>query len=127
MPGGRVPLADLVVEALMVKLKAMEELGEGALSDTPPTTLDRLLVVLGSLSEQARSMLPRVRVEPDDLERVLSIAERYNVELDVAEALTLAKTRRLILEKLRVHSTHTVVETLLDTGRAGQAKTRVQV
>jgi len=107
-------VADRVVEALAVKLRAIEEAGRGFNADGDVTMYDRLAVVLGTFN---RKYLDRVlETEPDeaDVRRVQDILDKHGVELTPEEIIVLSKVRRFVEEKLKVEGISTLADKIID-------------
>jgi len=108
-------IADRVVEALAVKLKAMEEVGEGFNADGDVTVYDRLAAVLGTFNKKYLDRVLSTEPEEADVRRVLEILEKHGVELTPEEIIVLSKVRRFVEEKLKVEGS-SVLEKMVDAG-----------
>lgn len=92
-------VADAVVRALVAKVKAMEALDRGLLSDAGVTTLDRVAVILGSLNPRFYRRLLSTEPREEDVARVLEVAKDTGMWSE--EAVLLAMVRRLVVDTLR--------------------------
>lgn len=107
-------MVDKVVESIIVKLKAMNEVDKGILSDTSVTVADRLAVILGSFKREYHNGILSIDEKNEDIEKVMSTAKKYNVELGAEEVIILGKTRRFITEKAKTHGANLVINKVLD-------------
>lgn len=92
-------VADAVVRALVAKVRAMEALDRGLLSDAGVTTLDRVAVILGSLNPRFYRRLLSTEPREEDIARVLEVAKDTGMWSE--EAVLLAMVRRLVVDTLR--------------------------
>lgn len=92
-------VADAVVRALVAKVRAMEALDRGLLSDAGVTTLDRVAVILGSLNPRFYRRLLSTEPREEDVARVLEVAKDTGMWSE--EAVLLAMVRRLVVDTLR--------------------------
>ncbi|MEM4007150.1 MAG: hypothetical protein QXT92_05760 [Nitrososphaerota archaeon] len=92
-------VADAVVRALVAKVRAMEALDRGLLSDAGVTTLDRVAVILGSLNPRFYRRLLSTEPREEDIARVLEVAKDTGMWSE--EAVLLAMVRRLVADTLR--------------------------
>jgi len=93
--------ADMIMMGIANKLKAMEESGKGFHVDGDVTASDRLIVVLGTFDKRHLQRALDVEVTKNEIRRVMSIFEKYGVELTPGEAYVLGKIRKYIVLKLR--------------------------
>ena len=105
-------MADVVLGALLVKLRAVEESGAGLLSETSVTAVDRLAIVLGTFREERLDEILETEERPEDVERVLELAQTYGLELSEAEVVVLARVRRFVEERLRLYGPELFAKTL---------------
>jgi len=108
-------VADRVVEALAVKLRAMEETGRGFNAVGDVTMYDRLAVVLGSFNKKYADRVLSTEPEEADVKRVLEILEKHGVELSPEEIILLSKVRRFIDEKVKSEES-TILDKIIDAG-----------
>jgi len=108
-------IADRVVEALAVKLRAMEEAGRGFNAVGDVTVYDRLAVVLGSFNKKYLDRVLSTEPEEADVKRVLEILKKHGVDLTPEEIILLSKVRRFVEEKLKVERS-SVLEKIVDAG-----------
>ncbi|MEM1560058.1 MAG: hypothetical protein QXK54_04540 [Ignisphaera sp.] len=91
-------IADAVIRTLVVKIKAMEMLDKGILSDTGVTTLDRVLIIIGSLNPKFYRRFLSTEPREEDIDKVFKIAQDTGVWKE--EVVLLAMVRRLVIESL---------------------------
>ncbi|MEM1877073.1 MAG: hypothetical protein QXH21_09870 [Ignisphaera sp.] len=91
-------IADAVIRTLVVKIKAMETLDKGILSDTGVTTLDRVLIIIGSLNPKFYRRFLSTEPREEDIAKVFKIAQDTGVWKE--EVVLLAMVRRLVIESL---------------------------
>jgi len=106
-------VADKVIEALAVKIKAMEEVGKGFNADKDITIYDRLAVVLGTFSKKYIDRILEAKIEDADVKTVAEILEKHGVELTPEEVIVLSKARKFVAEKVKAEGL-TVLEKMLD-------------
>lgn len=124
MRGREVSVADLVVKTVLIKLQAMDALDRGLLSGTGVTTVDRLAVILGSVTPRYRRRLLSTAPTDEDIEAVLRMGEG-RVHLYEAELVALASLRRLAAE-LEKKGVDRVCEILAYDGEAEEPE-RIRV
>jgi len=107
-------VADVVLGALLAKLRAVEESGAGLLSETSVTAVDRLAIVLGTFREERLDEILETEERPEDVERVLELAQTYGLELSEAEVVVLARVRRFVEERLRLYGPELFAKKTLD-------------
>lgn len=96
---GNKVIADAIVRSLVAKIKAMEALDRGLLSDTSVTSLDRVAVILGSLNPKYYSKLLSTEPGDEDIAAVLGLVKDTGMWDE--EVVLLAKVRRVVLEALK--------------------------
>ncbi|MEM1694279.1 MAG: hypothetical protein QXH21_08190 [Ignisphaera sp.] len=92
-------VADAVVRALVAKIKAMEILDKGLVSDTGVSTVDRVAVILGSLNPRYYNKLLSTEPRKDDVDKVFEVARDTGMWGE--EVVLLAMVRRMVVESLR--------------------------
>lgn len=92
-------VADAVVRALVAKIKAMEILDKGLVSDTGVSTVDRVAVILGSLNPKYYNKLLSTEPRKDDVDKVFEVARDTGMWGE--EVVLLAMVRRMVVESLR--------------------------
>lgn len=92
-------VADAVVKTLVAKIKAMETLDKGLLSDAGVTTLDRVAVILGSLNPKLYKKLLSTEPREEDIARVLEVAK--DTDMWSEEVVLLAMVRRMVVDTLK--------------------------
>jgi len=109
-------IADRVVEALAVKIKAMEETGKGFNANGDVTVYDRLAVVLGTFNRKYIDRVLETEPEEADVKRILEILDKHGVELTPEEIIVLSKVRRFVEEKVRSEGS-AILDKIIDAGR----------
>jgi len=100
MAGGE-ELADLIVSAVAVKLRAMEEVSKGFNADGDVTVYDRLIFMLGTLSRKYINGILDREPRLSDVERVIEIFRKHGVEVTPEEAVVMGNIRRFVAEKVK--------------------------
>jgi len=118
-------IADKVVEALAIKLRAMEEIGKGFHADGDITMYDRLIVVLGSLNKRYIDRVLEAEPIESDVKRVSEILEKHGVEPTSEEIIVLSKIRRFIDEKLKVEGVSNTISKVIDVDAGADKAMRV--
>jgi len=106
-------VADKVIEALAVKIKAVEETGKGFNAVGDVTIYDRLTVVLGTLNKKYLDRVLSMEPEDADVKRVAEILDKHGVELTPEEIVIMGKVRKFVAEKVKTEGL-TVLEKMLD-------------
>lgn len=115
--------ADLVIKAVLAKIKAMETLDRGILSDTSVTTFDRLIVIVGSLNPRYRDRLLSTKPTSEDVD---SVVRASDVSLYDEEVILMAKLRRFVIE-IGKRGVERVCDALAYDGFADAKEDRIKV
>lgn len=114
-------VADGVVKTILVKLRALEEVGVGFFSKDDVTVGDRLAVILGSVNARYYKKLFEVEEKEEDIKSVLKSAENVGVELTLEEIVALSKIRRLIISKIDREGLSLTLSKMLDVTEKGKS------
>jgi len=109
-------IADKVVEALAVKLRAVEETDRGFHADGDITVYDRLIIVLRTLNRRYIDRVLETEPTESDVKRISEILEKHEVETTPEEIIVLSKIRRFIDEKVKVEGLK-IMEKFIDVDR----------
>jgi len=105
-------LANLVVKAIAVKLKAMEDTGKGFHGEDV-TMYDRLVVTLGTIARKYMNNILDTEPTESDVKKVVEIFDKQGVEITPEEVIVISKIWKFIAEKAK--NDNSIVERVVDT------------
>jgi len=105
-------LANLVVKAIAVKFKAIEDSGKGFHGEDV-TMYDRLVVTLGSITNKYMNNILDTEPTESDIKKVAEIFDKQGVEITPEEVIVISKIWKFIAEKAK--NSVSVLEKVVDT------------
>jgi hypothetical protein len=120
-------VADAIVETILTKIRAMEELETGIVSKTGVTTLDRLIVIIGSFRRSYQDRILNTAETKEDVERVVELANKLGIEIGAEEAVTLGRLRRFVIEKVKVNGLRLTLDKIIDVDRDTKVRLKHRV
>ena len=110
-------IADIILKTVLVKLKALEEVGVGILSKDDVSVATRMAIIFGSINEKYQERVADVKESREDIESVLRVAKELDLELTPEEISVLGKIRRFTIEKMEVEGVREALRKVLDVDR----------
>ncbi|MEM2195969.1 MAG: hypothetical protein QW290_02670 [Sulfolobales archaeon] len=107
-------VSDLIIKTIALKIKAMEDEGNGLFSETGITSLDRVVVIMNVVRPEHYDKLMATEPSREDINAVVKIFMDTGISLGKEEVVILAKLRNFIRSKIEKNGLTVFLSKYLD-------------
>lgn len=107
-------VSDLIIKTIALKIKAMEDEGNGLFSETGITSLDRVVVIMNVVRPEHYDKLMATEPSREDIYAVVKIFMDTGISLGKEEVVILAKLRNFIRSKIEKNGLTVFLSKYLD-------------